>query len=148
MNLDEVEKLIQLMQRYELTELEVKHGDLEFAARKLEKAPQMVVHAPPSMFPSATSAPAMPSIPAAPEKNLKEITSPIVGTFYRSPAPDQAPYKEIGDRVSAEDVVCIVEAMKVMNEIKSGVNGTIRKILVDNSSPVEYGQPLFQVEVG
>jgi acetyl-CoA carboxylase biotin carboxyl carrier protein len=129
--------------------LEVKQGDLEFAARKQGIAgPQMVVHAPPSMFPAAASTPALPAAVAAPDKNFKEITAPIVGTFYRSPAPDQAPYKEVGDRVNADDVVCIVEAMKVMNEIKSGVNGTIRKILVENSSPVEYGQPLFQVEVG
>lgn len=146
MNLDEVEKLIQLMQRYELNELEVKHGDLEFAARKGEKHAPMVVHAP--MHHAAAGAPAAVPAPATPEKNLKEITAPIVGTFYRSPAPDQAPYKEVGDHVSPDDVVCIVEAMKVMNEIKSGVSGTIRKILVDNASPVEFGQALFQVEVG
>lgn len=140
------------MQRYELTELSVKQGDLEFSAKKQgEAVPQMVVHAPQPMLSPAASAQAMPAAPApaaVPEKKLKDITAPIVGTFYRSPAPDQPAYKEVGDRVSADDVVCIVEAMKVMNEIKSGVTGTIRKILVENSSPVEYGQPLFQVEVG
>jgi acetyl-CoA carboxylase biotin carboxyl carrier protein len=146
MNLDEVEKIILLMQRYELTELAVKQGDLEFSAKKQgEAVPQMVVHAPQPMLAAAASAPA---IPATPDKKFKDITAPIVGTFYRSPAPDQAVYKEVGDRVNADDVVCIVEAMKVMNEIKAGVTGTIRKILVENSSPVEYGQPLFQVEVG
>src|SRR5206468_1591128 len=88
------------------------------------------------------------SQPAVLEKNVKEIPAPIVGTFYRAPAPEQSPFKEVGDRVNAEDVVCIIEAMKVMNEIKAGVTGKIKKILVENATPVEYGQALFHVEVG
>jgi acetyl-CoA carboxylase biotin carboxyl carrier protein len=87
-------------------------------------------------------------VPPAIGANQKEITSPIVGTFYRAPAPDQPVFVEVGARVSADDVVCIVEAMKVMNEIKAGVNGVVRKILVENATSVEYGQPMFLVEVG
>jgi acetyl-CoA carboxylase biotin carboxyl carrier protein len=152
MNLDEVEKLIQLMQRYELSELQIQEGEFNFAARKGEKG-GIVHHAPTVVhaLPAASAA----ELPAAaqgaatpPAKNQKEITSPIVGTFYRAPAPDQPHFKEVGDHVNPDDVDCNVEAMKVMNEIKAGVGGKIVKILVENSSPVEYGQPLFLVEVG
>ena len=82
------------------------------------------------------------------QENLHEIKSPIVGTFYRAPAPDADPYVQIGDNVSAGSVLCIVEAMKLMNEIESDVSGKIVKILVDNGKPVEYNQPLFLVKQG
>ncbi|MCF7668980.1 MAG: acetyl-CoA carboxylase biotin carboxyl carrier protein [Verrucomicrobia bacterium] len=74
-----------------------------------------------------------------------EVKAPIVGTFYRAPSPDSAPYVELGSEVDQESVVCIIEAMKVMNEIKAEVKGVITQVLVENSSPVEYGQPLFKV---
>jgi acetyl-CoA carboxylase biotin carboxyl carrier protein len=91
------------------------------------------------------------SKPAAPaenitKSNLHEIKSPIVGTFYRAPAPDADPYIQVGDTVSAGSVLCIVEAMKLMNEIESDVSGKVVKILVENASPVEYNQPLFLIE--
>jgi acetyl-CoA carboxylase biotin carboxyl carrier protein len=73
------------------------------------------------------------------------ITSPIVGTFYRASTPDAEPFVEVGDPVDADSVVCIVEAMKVMNEVRSEVSGTLEKVLVENGRPVEYGQPLFRV---
>jgi acetyl-CoA carboxylase biotin carboxyl carrier protein len=149
MDLSEVEKLILLMQRYELSELQVKFPEWEFCARKGEKAQPLLIPAPlppPQAPPAHAPAPhAQREQPA--EKKLKEITAPIVGTFYRAPAPDQPPFKQAGDRVEPADVVCIVEAMKVMNEIKAGLRGTIRKILVENATPVEFGQPLFQVEL-
>jgi len=146
MDFERVEKLIQLMQRYELGELQVKDEEFEFSARRGEKAQPIVVAAPVVAAPPAAPVPATTPVPAAP--NSKEITSPLVGTFYRAPAPDQAPYKEVGDHVGPDDVICIVEAMKVMNEIKAGCSGTLRKVLLENASPVEYGQPLFEVEVG
>lgn len=96
-----------------------------------------------------TPAPAAPAIPAAaPEEdsNLVTITSPIIGTFYRKPSPDKANFIEIGDSVSPDSVVCVIEAMKLFNEIESEVSGKIVKILVDDSSPVEFGQPLFLVD--
>ncbi|MCY3019908.1 MAG: acetyl-CoA carboxylase [Planctomycetota bacterium] len=132
MNREEIEKLILLMKEHDLSELQVREGDWQFSARRGEK-PQVIVPPPPSKLSKETSA---------------EITAPLVGTFYRSPSPDQPPFKEVGDRVASDEVVGIVEAMKVMNEIKAGVTGTIRKILVDNASPVEFGQPLFLVEIG
>jgi acetyl-CoA carboxylase biotin carboxyl carrier protein len=158
MKLEDVEKLILLMQKHDLSELSLKEEGLEFSARRGDKQPQQVyVQAPQvqsGMYPATSgmlpAVPPLPSVsqPAAGGKPTKEITAPIVGTFYRAPSPDQPPFKEVGDHVSADDVVCIVEAMKVMNEIKSGVTGTIKKILIDNATPVEYGQPLFLVEVG
>jgi acetyl-CoA carboxylase biotin carboxyl carrier protein len=153
MNLETIERLLKLMQQYDLGELQVKEKELEFQARRGEK-PQapIVVSAPalgvPAMQQAAPIAVAGVAPKAPLEKNLKEIPAPIVGTFYRAPAPDQLPFKEVGDRVNADDVVCIIEAMKVMNEIKAGVNGTIKKLLVENATPVEYGQALFLVEVG
>ena len=145
MNLDEIEKLLTLMERHDLNELQIKEGAWQFSARRGRLADPVVVA--PVQLPAAATAAALPAVAALAE-NLREITAPIVGTFYRSPAPDQAPFKEVGDRVSADDVVCIVEAMKVMNEIRAQVSGKIRKILVENSTAVEYGQPLFLVEIG
>ena len=80
------------------------------------------------------------------KSNLHEVKSPIVGTFYRAPAPDADPYVQVGETVSTGSVLCIVEAMKLMNEIESDINGKIVKILVENASPVEYNQPLFLIE--
>jgi acetyl-CoA carboxylase biotin carboxyl carrier protein len=80
-------------------------------------------------------------------QNVHEIRSPIVGTFYRAPAPDADPYVNIGDTISSGTVLCIIEAMKLMNEIESDVSGKIVKILVENGKPVEYNQPLFQIQV-
>jgi len=140
---DDIVKLILLMKEHDLAELQVKEGDFEFSARRGEKGLPVVAAAPGSASVAPTLAASGP-----PSDKSKEITAPLVGTFYRSPTPEQPPYKEVGDRVSPDDVVGIVEAMKVMNEIKAGVNGTIRRILAENATPVEFGQPLFLVEIG
>ena len=153
MDLINVEKLIALMTQYDLSELKVAEKDWEFSARRGDKVQAPIVVAAPlspaasGVLPAAAPV-AAPTASAPRAANLKEITAPIVGTFYRAAAPDQPPFKEVGDSVSADDVVCIVEAMKVMNEIKAGVSGKLRRILVDNASPVEYGQALFLVEAG
>ena len=94
--------------------------------------------------PAATAAPAAPAPP--PPSNLVEIKSPMVGTFYGSPEPGAAPYVKVGSRVAQGQVVCIIEAMKIMNEIEAEVSGMIREVLVDNAHPVEFGQPLFRVD--
>jgi acetyl-CoA carboxylase biotin carboxyl carrier protein len=145
MNREEIVKLILLMKEHDLSELQVKEGDFQFSARRGDIGQPVVVAAPVA----PANAPVVPAAGAAselPKERTKEITAPLVGTFYRSPAPDQPPYKEVGDHVSPDDVVGIVEAMKVMNEIKAGVSGTIRKVLAENATPVEFGQPLFLVE--
>jgi len=81
------------------------------------------------------------------EETLHTVTSPLVGTFYRSPSPDAPPFVEIGTRVEKGQVLCIIEAMKIMNEIESDISGVVKKILVENGQPVEYGEPLFLIEV-
>ena len=150
MDLEKVEKLIELMKQYELGELRVSDKDWEFSARRGER-PQVQ---PPFIVPVAAPPVPAPVPVAAPEAAapaavvLKEVTAPIVGTFYRQAAPGQPVFKEVGDHVNPEDVICIVEAMKVMNEIKAGVTGKIRKILLEDASSVEYGQVLFLVEAG
>jgi acetyl-CoA carboxylase biotin carboxyl carrier protein len=92
----------------------------------------------------AGSAPA-PAAPAAPAVAEAEIKSPMIGTFYRTPSPDAAPYVDVGSEVGPDTVVCIIEAMKVMNEIKAEARGVITSVLSDNAKPVEFGQPLFKI---
>lgn len=96
--------------------------------------------------PDKAEAPAEPAVDVSAESTLIEVTSPMVGTFYRAPAPDAPAYVEVGDRVSLGQTVCILEAMKLMNELESEVSGTIREICVQNADPVEYGQVLFRIE--
>jgi acetyl-CoA carboxylase biotin carboxyl carrier protein len=120
-------------------------------------APAQVVHAAPAPAPAAPAsapapAPAAGGAPAAapaapaPAGNLVEIKSPMVGTYYRSPAPEAPAYVELGSRISKGQTLCILEAMKLMNELESEVAGIVREILVDNGEPVEYGQVLFRIE--
>ena len=97
---------------------------------------------------AATAASPVPAEPQAEEPggNYVEITSPMVGTFYRSPAPDAAPYVEVGARIGEGTVLCIIEAMKLMNELESDVSGTVMKVMVENAEPVEFGQVLFLID--
>ena len=142
MDLDRVREYLRLMDEHDLAELEVEDKDTRIRLKKEPPAP--VAPAAPVVQPAAQAAPA-----AAPQKEEEldghVIASPLVGTFYRAPSPDSEPFVEVGDPVDAETVVCIVEAMKVMNEVKAEVAGTIKKVLVENGTPVEYGQPLFVV---
>ncbi|OUX38775.1 MAG: acetyl-CoA carboxylase, biotin carboxyl carrier protein [Kiritimatiellaceae bacterium TMED266] len=108
-------------------------------------APRAGAAAPVAAAPAA-AAPAEAAAPAAAPSNLLEITSPMVGTFYRKPAPDKPAHVNEGDSVSESSTVCIVEAMKVMNEIAAEVSGTIVEVLVEDGAPVQFGQPLFTVE--
>ncbi|MEI6781919.1 MAG: acetyl-CoA carboxylase biotin carboxyl carrier protein, partial [Verrucomicrobiota bacterium] len=85
------------------------------------------------------------SLSAAPASNEVDIKSPMIGTFYRAPSPESAPYVEVGTEVSPETVVCIIEAMKVMNEIKAEAKGVITQVMLENAKPVEFGQPLFKI---
>jgi acetyl-CoA carboxylase biotin carboxyl carrier protein len=142
--LGEIRRLIGLVRRTGIGELEISAGGrtvrISATARNASGAPAPVVAAAPA---PSTPAPAAPA-PAADQHVA--ITSPMVGTFYRAPAPDADPYIEAGDIVDVGQTVCIVEAMKLMNEIESEVRGRIVKILVENAQPVEFGQRLFLVE--
>ena len=94
-------------------------------------------------IPAAAAPAAAPAVPAAP---IKTIDSPLVGTFYRAASPDAKPFAQVGDTVNADTVLCIIEAMKVMNEIKAEKSGVIKEILLENGQPVEFGQPMFVLE--
>lgn len=119
---------------------QVIHASLPPAAHAIQPAaPQPVAKAPEAAQPAATE-------PAPKADNLKTITSPMIGTFYRSSSPDKPAFVNVGDEIKAGQVVCIVEAMKLFNEIESEISGRIVKVLVENAQPVEYDQPLFLVE--
>ena len=152
MEIKDIKRIVELMKSNDLTEFAMKDDDFELKLKRGNGTAQVVyaspAAAPVAMAPAAAPAAAAAEAPAAAsdEDGLIEIPSPIVGTFYRKPAPDADNFVSVGSEVSEDTVVCIVEAMKVMNEIKADVKGVIRKILVDDTSPVQYGQPLFLVE--
>src|SRR5687768_15048608 len=108
-------------------------------------APAPVAHAP-AASPSPVAAPAVVEAPPPPKSNLVDVKSPMVGTFYRAPAPEAPPYVEIGSTVRKGQTLCILEAMKLMNELDSEVDGVVREVLAENTEPVEYGQVLFRIE--
>ena len=150
MDIAELKKLLKLMNEYDLAELEIEE---QGSAIRLRKASSGAGHVLPPALPavaSASAAPVAPPPPAAPTgppPGTQEIRSPIVGTFYRTPNPEAPPFVNVGDRVNAETVVCIIEAMKVMNEIKAEVTGEVVEVLVENGEAVEFDQPLFRVKV-
>ena len=146
MDLRKLKKLIDLVQESGISELEVTEGEekVRIAKHSVNAAPAANYYAPPPA-PVATPAAAPIAIAAPAEPEGASIKSPMVGTFYRSSSPDSKNFVEVGDTVAAGDTLCIIEAMKLMNEIESDLSGTIKAILVDNGQPVEYGQPLFLI---
>ena len=147
MNLKEIREILELLKGSDVSEFELGRGD---TVLKLRRGPASVPVAlsPATPAPAAPARPAEeppPAAPVPPKPTYKEILSPIVGTFYRSPAPDAAPFVEVGTRVVKGQVLCIVEAMKIMNQIESDTTGTIAAIIVENAQPVAYGQALFHV---
>ncbi|MFP4054832.1 MAG: acetyl-CoA carboxylase biotin carboxyl carrier protein [Phycisphaerae bacterium] len=154
MNIKDIKQLVKLMVDCDLSELEITDGEHNrvHLRRGPEEAP-VVMAAPqaPQVAPApAAPAPAPATVPApvaeeAPKDNLLEIKSPMVGTFYEAPSPDSDPFASEGDKVKPDTIVCIVEAMKVMNEIKAECSGTIVEVCVQNAQPVEYGQVLYRV---
>ncbi len=154
-DLDRIKKLIELMEQNGLVELEIKHGDDKIFLKRCPEPQPAVPDAGrvQSEYRVPSAARAAPEVhvtempPVAPKEkqDLVDIKSPIVGTFYATPSPDSEPYVEVGSHVEPQAVVCIIEAMKVMNEIKAETTGTIVEILVTNGQAVEYGQVLFRV---
>lgn len=163
MDFKQIKELIDLVNSSEIGELLIEDKDFKVRIRhqKYHKniaamgfAPQPAAVAPPA--PAETPASGTPA--SAESKNgdqagepedtshLHTVRSPMIGTFYRAPSPDKPPYKKVGDHVSKDDVLCIIEAMKLFNEIESEVSGRIVKVLVENESPVEYDQPLFLID--
>jgi acetyl-CoA carboxylase biotin carboxyl carrier protein len=153
-DLKDIKAIIDLMKKNSVSEFELEKQDFKIRLKRgpsngggtsvsYEDAP-VLTYVPPTVAVAAgVAAAAAPAAPAAsPEL---EIKSPMIGTFYRSPSPESAPYIEIGAEVNPDTVVCIIEAMKVMNEIKAEAKGIITQVLVENAKPVEFGQPLFKL---
>lgn len=160
MDFNQIQELIRMVSKHKLSEFSLKEGDFKLTIRNqgtiVESTAPVMVAAPqpvmsmPVAAPVAATAPKADAPAAAPaaadESKLLTIKSPMVGTFYRSAGPDKPPFIKIGDTVDSGSKVCIIEAMKLFNEIESEVKGKIVKILVEDASPVEYDQPLFLVE--
>jgi acetyl-CoA carboxylase biotin carboxyl carrier protein len=161
MTIEEIKELIYVVNESGIAELEVTRGENRVRIRRSNAAPAQEIILPASpvvttaaapvlqsaaVLPSASSPSATATPPAAAEDTLQYVKSPIVGTFYDAPSPGAAAFVKIGDRVSAGQVLCIIESMKLMNEIESEISGTIVSRLVDNGKPVEYGESLFAIQ--
>ncbi len=149
MDLRKLKKLIDLVEESGISELELTEGEEKVRISRNVPQPQNTVHyAPPSMqhaqpAPVAAPAAAVEAAPAAPVIEGHVVKSPMVGTFYRSPSPESKSFVDVGSTVAVGDTLCIIEAMKLLNEIESDHAGVIKAILVENGQPVEYGEPLF-----
>jgi acetyl-CoA carboxylase biotin carboxyl carrier protein len=149
-DLKDIKAIIDLMKKNSITEFELERQDSKIRLKRglNGNLPSVQYDEAPIVGP-ITAAPAIPVLPSAPVLALAtgeiDIKSPMIGTFYRAPSPEAGNYVEIGSEVNADTVVCIIEAMKVMNEIKSEVKGIVTQVLVENGKPVEFGQPLFKV---
>ncbi len=149
MDLKDIKAIIDLMRKNSVSEFELEKQDFKIRLKRgtnggptilsPEDAP-IVTYAQPAVLPVAAAAQVAP-----PPTNEAEIKSPMIGTFYRAPSPESTPYIEVGAEVNPDTVVCIIEAMKVMNEIKAEAKGVITQVLVENAKPVEFGQPLFKI---
>ncbi|MBS1645859.1 MAG: acetyl-CoA carboxylase biotin carboxyl carrier protein [Bacteroidetes bacterium] len=164
MKLNEIQDLIKFVAKSGVSEVELETKEVKIviktpagkkpeapvfvqaapAPQAIAAVPQQLVAPAPTAAPAASSAPA--ATPTSDDSKLITIKSPMIGTFYRSPGPDKALFVNVGDEVTPEKTVCIIEAMKLFNEIESGVKGKIVKVLVNDATPVEYDQPLFLVE--
>jgi acetyl-CoA carboxylase biotin carboxyl carrier protein len=145
MDIRKIKKLIEIIEESDIAELEIKEGEEAIRISRYSAAPAPVIYtpAPASVVPAAT---AVTAAPAEVKITGHVVKSPMVGTFYRSAAPGGKIFVEIGQAVLAGDTLCIIEAMKILNQIEADKSGVITQILVDNAEPVEYGQPLFIIE--
>jgi acetyl-CoA carboxylase biotin carboxyl carrier protein len=146
-----IRRLVELMNEHDLTEIDLRDAEVRI---RLRKGHETFVTAMPAVAPTvplpAASAPQAPHVPSAPKAQDEEyviyIKSVMVGTFFSSPSPDASAFVKVGDHVGPDTTVCIIEAMKVFNEIPAGVSGQVMAVLVQNGDPVEYGQPLFKLD--
>ncbi len=144
MDAQEIRALIEIFERSSLTELTLERGGARLILKRSSSSQATAALSQPAT-PMPTLAPSPPSSLSSTPPDRYIVKSPLVGTFYRRPAPTEEPYVEVGDRVEKGDTVCIIEAMKVMNEIKAEQAGTVEKILAEDGKPVEYGQPLMVI---
>ncbi|MGQ7847990.1 acetyl-CoA carboxylase biotin carboxyl carrier protein [Granulosicoccus sp. 3-233] len=154
MDIRKIKKLIELLEDSDVSEIEIVEGEESVRIARssgVTMAPVAAPAPPPATYSPAAAAPAAPSAPAAPASDdlLPPGTimeSPMVGTFYRSSSPTAKAFIEVGQSVNKGDTVCIIEAMKIMNQIEAEISGTVRAILVDDGQPVEYGEPLIVID--
>ena len=152
MDIKDIKAIIDLMKKNSITEFELERQDSKIRLKRGSNGGAPVVQydelanaGSVPVLPPVAVAPAPVGTPSVPTTNEIEVKSPMIGTFYRAPSPEAASYVEIGAEINPDSVVCIIEAMKVMNEIKAEVKGVITQVLVENAKPVEFGQPLFKV---
>lgn len=149
MDFNEIRKLVQLVEKSTISSLEIEEGELSI---RIEKQGPPAVTAPPMPYAAgvqpAPAAPAHPPAAPAPAaaSHLLEVKAPMVGTFYRAAGPDKEPFVKVGDRITPGQTLCILEAMKIMNEIEAEVGGKVVEILVENTQPVQFDQVLFRIE--
>jgi acetyl-CoA carboxylase biotin carboxyl carrier protein len=141
--LEDVERIVDLVRESGVGEIRVKRGDVEISVKALPEAVATTAAPGQAVVASHDAAAGESGEPSAERDGLHPVRSPLVGTFYRAPAPGEDPYVEVGDRVRAGEVLCIVEAMKLMNEISADVSGEVVEVLAENAAGVEYDQPLF-----
>jgi acetyl-CoA carboxylase biotin carboxyl carrier protein len=142
MDIRKIKKLIEIIEESDIAELEIKEGEEAIRISRYSAAPAPVAYAP---APATAAAPIL-QTPAEEKISGHVVKSPMVGTFYRSASPGTKAFVEVGQSVNIGDTLCIIEAMKILNQIEADKNGTVAKILVENAEPVEYGQPLFIIE--
>jgi acetyl-CoA carboxylase biotin carboxyl carrier protein len=157
-DMKDLKELIEFLKHYHVAEFDLDRGDMKIrlkfnqpessSASLSDLAARLVAAAPVAAAHAAPAAPSAPAPAAEPDENLHTVKSPIVGTYYGSPSPGASPFVSPGDRVEKGQVICIVEAMKLMNEIESDAAGEIVKCLVSNGQPIEFGQPLFTIREG
>ncbi len=148
MDIRKVKKLIELLEESGIAELEIREGEESVRISRYGQSPapvMMQAHAAPAVAALSAAAP-IPAPEAAATAPGHAVTSPMVGTFYRSPSPGSKVFVEVGQRVNVGDILCIIEAMKMLNQIESDKAGVVTAILVENGEPVEYGEPLFVIE--
>ncbi|MFA5159151.1 MAG: acetyl-CoA carboxylase biotin carboxyl carrier protein [Candidatus Omnitrophota bacterium] len=155
MNIKEIKELLELMAEHNLGEIEIEKDNAKIKLRKMPNGGIVMQGTPPMTAPIGTvmHAPALANVPATTvqpvaEEGVMIVRSPMVGTFYAAPAPDQPAYVSVGKVIKDGDVLCIIEAMKLMNEIKSELSGTVIEILVQNGQTVEYDQPILKIKKG
>ena len=146
MDIRKIKKLIEIIEESDIAELEIKEGEESIRISRYSAAPAQVAYAPAPVSAAPVAAAVTAAAPAEEKITGHVVKSPMVGTFYRSASPGTKVFVEVGQSVLAGDTLCIIEAMKILNQIESDKSGIVTQILVDNAEPVEYGQPLFIIE--
>lgn len=148
MDIRKIKKLIELIEESDIAEIEIREGEESVRINRYSHNVAPIAMAAPQMMaaPQPAAAAAAPAAPVEEVHSGHAVKSPMVGSFYRAPSPDSKPFVEVGQSVKAGDTLCIIEAMKILNQIESDKSGVVKRILVENGQPVEYNQPLFIIE--